>query len=207
MSEQDPSQGSLFEIQETTKPAVTTDPGNYKPRVETTITPSLEGVYTEVNQDAVSEGVGPSIDILDRNKTLVRAIGKVASISRAEGFSKAHQIPSERDRISDRYADRHEEVVDNTANKSKRDAEAVPENFAKVWGLDEVVSAGLLSEQKAEDEMAKDYRRFESWYGGSGPGADRRDTKKKWLNYQQRIYTDQRTRKPKAPYPRHPHSS
>ena len=207
MPEHDPRQGSLFEIQETEKSPATTEPSSYQPNTEVVLTPAPEGLYPDTDLEEEPEVVASSVDILERNRALTHAIGKIASISRAEGLSKANQIPAERGRLQDRYGNRHQDVVGNTVKKSERVAEEVPEDFAAAWGLQDVVSSGLMSEQDAEKTMAEDYRKFEAWYGGSGAGADRREAKRKWLNYQRRTINQERTRKPKARYPRHPRSS
>lgn len=206
MSERNSQQGSLFEIQESIVPPATTEPSSYVPRREVSFSCPNETADDSSRAEEMTEIVGTSVDILDRNSTLAKAIGIIASISRAEGLKKANEIPSERNRLQDRYGERHQEVVDNATDKSMRDATAVPEEFAKAWGLDQVMSSGLLPKLEAEAAMAKDYRKFEAWYGGPRAGAKRRQAKRSWLNYQKRALRGQQTRKPKADYPRHPSS-
>lgn len=198
-------QGSLFGIRESVKPPAVTDPGGHTSKREITFVHDEEMPATD-QAEKVAQLEGPSVKISNRNRALAGAIGLVASISRAEGLRRASEIPSERSRLQNRYGGRTDEVIENTVKKSENDAVRVPEEFAKAWGLDEVVASQLMSVVAAEDAMAKEYRQFEEWFGGSGTGADRREAKKRWLNFQRRTLHRERTRRPTVDYPRHPYS-
>ncbi len=208
MPEHDPHQGSLFEIEDSVSQSPTTEPDGHKVRQESSFSPSPDGVYPETDSADKLEDInpGPSVTILERNQALGHAINKLASISRAEGLKKADTVPGFRSEIQGRYGNRYDEVTANTASKSEKTATKVPEDFAKAWGLEEVISSERVNESDARAAMAKDYRKFDGWFGGPGDGADRRDAKKRWLHYQQRKLTDQRTARPKVEYPRHPDS-
>lgn len=210
MSEHDPRQGSLFEIEDSTFYSPTTEPASHEARTDSSIKPVVDGVYPEYEtaDRLVDKNPGPHVSILERNRELGRVINKLASISRAEGFKKADTIPGLRDEIVGRYATGYEEVRENTVSKSERVAIEVPENFAKAWGLEQVTAniSDSISIHKIEEAMAEEYRQFDAWFGGSGGGVKRRDAIRRWLNYQERKLTDQRTRRPNVEYPRHPRS-
>lgn len=209
MSEQDPSQGSLFEVKDSIVHSPTTEPASHEVRTDSTFEPAVDGVFpaNEAIYRLADDNPGPHVSILERNQELGKAINKLASISRAEGFKKADTIPGVRDEIAGRYGTGYDEVRENTVSKSDRVATEVPVDFAQAWGLAGVVDKGAMSESDAEAAMTKDYSRFEAWYGGPQAGADRREAKKRWLNYQKRTLAGERTRRPKVKYPRHPNSN
>jgi hypothetical protein len=207
-----PEQGSLFEITDVTEHAPAIDPENYpkKPDVKSTFNTSEDGFFkqhVDAQPHPDTDVNGPFVDVLERNRRLTHSLGTLAAMSRAKGLEKANALPSVRGQIAQRYRDEYEDVHNNTRKKADRDAEKVPGEFAELWGLEEVVASGMVSPIDAEDAMAEEYRLFNSWYGSSGESAERRKHAKRWLSYQQDIYSEKKNiRQPKAAYPRHPRS-
>lgn len=210
MSRQNPEQGSLFEITDTAKysPAINPD-SHAKPQKESTFGLSGDGVFhgSDSNQPESDDGTdGPAVNILERNRKVVHALGALASISRASGLEKANTFSGIRGQISKRYGEEgYKNVYKNTQDKAEQDAVEVPKVFAELWGLDEIVASGAMSAIDAEKLMAKEYQRFESWYGSSGKPAERRKAAKRWLSHQQDVYAGKKgIRRPKVEFPHHP---
>lgn len=210
MSEQNPEQGSLFEITDTFKHGPAINPESYTgAKTESTFEPSKDGVFhtSDSSQpEADTSYDGPYVNILERNRKVVQALGTLASISKASGLEKANNFSELRVQISERYGEGYRNVYENTQDKATRDAVEVPKVFAELWGLDEIVASGMMSAIDAEEAMAKEYQLFESWFGSSGEPAKRREAAKRWLSHQQDVYAEKKgIRRPKMAFPHHPH--
>lgn len=167
--------------------------------------PELSGVSQPSIPDADPQHdsvPGPSVNILERNAHMQNMLRRLGEMSRTSGLQIASDTGFRRD-LEARY-DNVDTVVGNAVERSGQKNRESKQEYAKAFGLEAIVASGLTSEEDAKAMAARSYGQEVLPVFADAKGAKRRDGMKRWLNYQERILTGKKTRRPEVSLPKPP---
>ncbi len=155
---------------------------------------------SEVRDPMHDPDPGPSVNILEHNAHMQNMLRRLGAMSRTSGLQFISET-SQRSRLEARYDD-VDAVVGNAVEKSGKKHLEAKREYAKAFGLQAIIDSGLINEADAKAMAARSYRDEVLPVFADAKGAENRENMKRWLNYQERILTGKKTRRPSVPLPK-----
>jgi hypothetical protein len=117
----------------------------------------------------VDENPGVSVNIVDRQLELDKVLAQLGKISQRTGFELAADHESNhRDELEERY-DHLDAVVGRVHDKKQRMLKEVKPNFARAFGMEAMIDAGLMDKGEAQQMTRDEFNGFVRKYSDSPP--------------------------------------